>query len=257
MQSQAFELFADYFQFYLRDEGVDPEAPTDWEDVDVQRRLKVVASIVVVVCPIRNMTVPVEVQVHDAEPTYDANRWSHIAECSIDLPTGKLQVHECTGGPVAHFAVAPGSYRVRAFYGALDTLRGNDLEGDDHYLVVLWPGTPTEPRVLKQYRDEAARRGRCCREPAPPPPHRRQAAVDSPAAGGLCRSRRRELPERLSRVPRANLRRTRPSRRRGDGSVRRLEPFWSGVRALRGEVIDGAPPRWRNLDLVITSAVLP
>lgn len=150
MQRQAFELFADYFQFYLLDEGISPDAPTDWDDIDVERRLKV-APHVVVVCPIRNVIVPVEVQVHDVEPSFDTSRWSHIAECSIDLPTGKLQVHECTGDSVARFAVASGTYRVRAFYGALDTLREDCMEGDDHYLIVLWSGDPTEPKVIKQY----------------------------------------------------------------------------------------------------------
>ena len=150
MQQQAFKLFADYFQFYLWDEEISPDAPTEWDDEDIQRRLKV-APHVVVVCPIRNMTVPVEVQVHEAEPAYDASQWHHIAECSLDLPTGKLQIHECTGGSVGRFSVSPGTYRVRAFYGGLDTLRDDDLDGDDHYLVALWPGAPIELKVIKQY----------------------------------------------------------------------------------------------------------
>jgi hypothetical protein len=152
MQQESFRLFADYFQFYLMDEGVSPDAPTDWIDTDVARRLKAAPNIVVV-CPIRNMTVPVEVQIHQAEPPYDGSQWDHIAECSLDLPTGKLVVHECTGGPVGRFNLAPGTYRVRAFYGALDTLYNNDLDGDDHYLVVLWPGGPTDLRVIKEYKE--------------------------------------------------------------------------------------------------------
>jgi hypothetical protein len=74
MQQQTFKIFADYFQFYLWDEGIGPDAPTEWDDADVQRRIKV-APHVVVICPIRNMTVPVEVQVHDTEPPYDASQW--------------------------------------------------------------------------------------------------------------------------------------------------------------------------------------
>ena len=152
MQQQSFRLFADYFQFYLWDEGVGPDAPIEWDDADLQRRIKV-APHIVVVCPVRNMEVPVEIQVHDAEPPYDANRWHHIAECSLDLPSGKLQVHECTGGSVGRFTVLPGTYRVRAFYGALDTLRDDDLDGDDHYLVVLWPGPARPSRSLSNTHD--------------------------------------------------------------------------------------------------------
>lgn len=150
MQKQSFNLFADYFQFYLWDEGMEPLAPEEWTDLDVQRRL-LVAPNVVVVCPERNMTVPVEVQVHDAEPDINVSDWDHVVDCSLDLPTGKLQVHECTGGSVARFAVSPGTYRVRAFYGKLGTLRENGLAGDDHYLVAFWPGSRTELKVIKQY----------------------------------------------------------------------------------------------------------
>ncbi len=150
MQSQSFELFADYFQFYLWDEERSPEAPTDYSDEDVKRRLKT-GPHVVVVSPVRNMTVPVTVEVHDREPGFDAAAWDHIAECSLDIPSGKLQVHECTGGSVARFTVSPGVYRVRGFYGALDSLDESGLEGKDHYKVVLWPAPAGSLRVLKQW----------------------------------------------------------------------------------------------------------
>jgi len=150
MQQQSLTLFADYFQFYVQDEGINPDAPTEWNDADVERRLKA-APNVVVVCPVRNMTVPVTVQVFDKEPQYDPSQWHHIAECSLALPTGKLQIHECTGGSVGRFTVSPGNYGLRAFYGSLVSLRDNDLEGDDHYLVVLWPSPPIELKVLKQH----------------------------------------------------------------------------------------------------------
>jgi hypothetical protein len=53
------EVFADYHQFYVWDAGVGPSAPEDYTDDDVRRRVKV-APNVVVVQPVRNMTVPVE-----------------------------------------------------------------------------------------------------------------------------------------------------------------------------------------------------
>jgi hypothetical protein len=150
MQKQSFDLFADYHQFYLWDEKVSPDAPSDYTDDDVARRLKA-APHVVVVQPVRAMTVPVTVEVHDAEPAFDQGAWDHIAECSLDLPSGKLQVHECTGGSVARFSVSPGVYRVRAFFGKLSSLDEDHFEGDDHYTVVLWPAPASELRVLKQW----------------------------------------------------------------------------------------------------------
>ena len=90
MQKQSIELFADYFQFYLWDEEIAPEAPTDYTEADVARRLKT-APHVVVINPIRNMTVPVTVEIHDAEPLFDADAWDHIAECSLDCHLGSCR----------------------------------------------------------------------------------------------------------------------------------------------------------------------
>jgi hypothetical protein len=150
MQHESLQIFADYFQFYVCDGGINPDAPTDWDNTDVERRLKVVSHMIVV-CPVRNMMVPVEIQVHNAEPQYDANQWDHIVECSLALPTGNLQIQGCTSNSAECLRVSPGTYQVRVLYGALDTLRDNDLDGNDHYLVVLWPGVPTEIKVIKRY----------------------------------------------------------------------------------------------------------
>src|SRR5687767_13813969 len=91
------ELFADYFQFYVWDKGALPDAPTDWTEEDVVNRLKA-APHVVVVCPVRNMTVPVKLEVFASEPELRSDLWDHIAECSLELPSGQLELHECTGG---------------------------------------------------------------------------------------------------------------------------------------------------------------
>src|SRR2546426_461989 len=116
LQYKTFEVFADYHQFYLQDRGMKPGAPVDYTDEDVKRRIKT-GPHVLVIQPERNMSVAVEVEVHDSEPAYNINDWDHIAEASLHLPTGQLQAHECTGGPVANFRVEPGWYRVRSFHG--------------------------------------------------------------------------------------------------------------------------------------------
>ncbi len=54
-------IFADYHQFYIWDPATSgQQVPVDWSDHDVANRVKV-APGVVVVCPVRQMTVPVEV----------------------------------------------------------------------------------------------------------------------------------------------------------------------------------------------------
>jgi hypothetical protein len=147
-------IFADYFQFYLWDREMAPEAPTDYSDEDTKRRIKTGANVVVVQSA-RNMKVPVELEVLDAAPSDDLADWDHVAEASLELPSGKLQLHECTGGPIDDIDVAPGTYRVRAYYGRLDDLSANGLDGNDHYRIALWRAPLASIRVLKQHETAA------------------------------------------------------------------------------------------------------
>jgi hypothetical protein len=146
------EIFADYFQFYLWDANA-PHAPVEWTDRDVANRIKV-APNVVVICPARNMSVPVVWELHHQAPGYTLDDWDHVVECTLDCPSGHLAMEECTGGTAASMKVAPGTYRVRAYYGGLATLSADGLDGDDHYLVALWPAASAPLAVLKQWRDD-------------------------------------------------------------------------------------------------------
>jgi len=148
-----YEIFADYHQFYLIDGEKDPFALEDWTDEDVQKRIKA-EKYIVVIQPERNMPVPVELEVLDSAPQYDFQDWHHIAEASLDLPSGKLQIVECPTGDVIDEIVLPmNTYRVRAYYGNLDKLSFDGLEGDDHYKIVLWQAPFEGVRVIKQYED--------------------------------------------------------------------------------------------------------
>ena len=145
-----YEVFADYFQFYLWDREVAPDAPTDYSEEDTKRRIKAAPNIVVVQ-PARNMDVPVELEVLPSRPADDFSNWDHVAEASLELPSGKLQLHECTGGPIDDISLEPGTYRVRAYFGRLGELSADGLDGKDHYRIVLWRAPSAPVRVLKQY----------------------------------------------------------------------------------------------------------
>ena len=149
MQAHDIKVFADYHQIYLWDAGVNAQAPEEYTNEDVEREVKV-APHVVVIQPVRNTTVPVRVEVHESDPGWSQDEWEHAVECSLDIPTGHLQVHECTGSAKLDVEVPPGVYSVRALFAGLDTLSSSGLEGDDRYVVVLWPGEAHALRVLKQ-----------------------------------------------------------------------------------------------------------
>ena len=128
MMLHKFELFADYNQFYVWDAGTDPSAPTDYTDTDLRNRVKV-APNVVVIQPMRNMTVPVELDVCPSDPGVELSGWDHVAECSLELPTGRLQVHECAGGAILDLAVAPGRTASALTSAALASCRRTDSRG--------------------------------------------------------------------------------------------------------------------------------
>lgn len=146
-----YSIFADYNQFYLWDKRISPDAPDDYADSDIERKIKA-APNVVVIQPERNMEVPVELEITNAEPYLNLEGWDHVAEASLELPSGHLEVHECTGGPIDEIVLAPGIYRVHAYFGGLGELSEDRLEGNDHYRLVIWPAPFAPITVLKQYR---------------------------------------------------------------------------------------------------------
>jgi hypothetical protein len=146
-----YDIFADYHQFYLMDAEKSPNAPEVYTEEDVRRRIKA-ENHIVVIQPERNMSVPVDLEVIDSAPDDDFNDWQHVAEASLDLPSGKLRLEDCPNGDVIdEIILTPNSYRIRAYYGDLDKLSFDGLEGDDHYKIVIWQAPFKDVKVLKQY----------------------------------------------------------------------------------------------------------
>ena len=144
------EVFADYNQFYVWDAGKNPQAPEAWSEEDIANRTKV-AEHVLVVCPVRNMTVPFRLTLHLDEPAFDLSNYDHAVRASVALPTGQLQVHECTGGEVLAWKVTPGTYGALVLFAGLGTLSSDGFEGQDAYQVALWPSEPVPLQVLKRW----------------------------------------------------------------------------------------------------------
>lgn len=150
-QRHHFDLFADYHQFYLQDELVDGNLGDSWTQ-EATDRLLAITDGTVGVGTVRNMTVPVDVEVVDTEPQDSFDDWDQVNECSIDVKSGRLVIAGCTDyfPDAARIQVPPGTYRARIYYGKLASLSEDGLEGEDYYRVVLWPGDQAQPVVLKQ-----------------------------------------------------------------------------------------------------------
>ncbi len=143
-------IFADYHQFYVWDpKKSGRKALEDWSDQDVANRAKIAPSVVVI-CPVRNMTVPVEVGIWESEPHMIFDAWQHVVVAPL-ATDGMIEIHECTGGSHACFTVEPGDYTVRALYRGLDTLSEDGLDGKDFYEIQIWKSPCAKFQVIRQW----------------------------------------------------------------------------------------------------------
>ena len=152
LEKYNFDVFADYFSFYLQDEQAEyDESLIDFVVAQTIENLFAVTSGMIHIGTVRNMTVPFTVEIHDSEPKEDFTLWEQITECSIEIPSGMIVVMGNDYFPEApRLKLAPDTYRARIFYDGLNTLSEDGLNGDDKYKVVLWRGKAVEPQVLKR-----------------------------------------------------------------------------------------------------------
>ena len=151
IQKHHFELLADYHQVYLQDETSSAELADSWTVESLDRMLTAVPGAIGV-GTVRNMEVPLDVEVHDVEPTEEIDAWDQVNECSLEVKSGRIVVAGCSDyfPDAARIQVTPGVYRVWVFYGKLGSVSQDGLAGEDHYRVVLFPGTATDVIVHKQ-----------------------------------------------------------------------------------------------------------
>lgn len=156
MQRFEYRLFADYFQFYLQDDTAEGDLSNSWTKEAVDRLLAV-APGTIGVGTVRNMNVPVVVEITSGEPPSDLSAWDRVNECTIAVQSGRIVIAGCTDyfPDAARIELAPGSYRARIYYGSPNSLSADGLDGDDHYKVALWRAAPGPLRVLKQPNDQA------------------------------------------------------------------------------------------------------
>jgi hypothetical protein len=151
MRTFKFSLFADYFQFFIQDAAASGGVSQSWNAEAIARMLAI-APGTIGIRTVRNMHVPVSLEIHDQAPSDDFSEWDHVVECTLDARSGQAVIAGCTDylPDAAHIGLAPGHYCARVSYGALDAVSRDGLSGDDHYRVQLWLGPPISARVVKQ-----------------------------------------------------------------------------------------------------------
>jgi hypothetical protein len=136
------ELFADYFQFYIQDEKANGDLSEQWTEGAVEQLLAITDGTIGV-GTVRNMDVPVTIKIFDTEPTFLTdveNAIGQINECDIEIKSGKIVIAGCTDyfPDAKRIELKNGIYRARIYYGNLDKLSEDGLDGEDFYEVHLW-----------------------------------------------------------------------------------------------------------------------
>jgi hypothetical protein len=152
------KLFADYFQFYLQDESAKGDLSESWTPEAVDRLLAL-APGTIGIGTARNMEVPVVIEIADEPPDNTTNGWDQVNECTLEVSSGRIVVAGCSDyfPDAARIEVPPGAYRARIYYGNLNSLSGNGLDGDDHYRIVLWSAVPGPVEVIKRTKVDGRR----------------------------------------------------------------------------------------------------
>lgn len=153
VQVLEFMLFAEYFQFNIQDAETDDTLPVHWE-ADDQENMVLVGDRVVGVRTVREVDVPVSLELLDSKPDDEENidSFDHVIECSLLLESGKLIITATSEDvyEAQRLDVEAGTYGVRIYWSKLDEIDGEGFEGNDEYLIRMWHVTnDDEPPAFK------------------------------------------------------------------------------------------------------------
>ena len=145
------QLFADYHQVYLCDDA-HSRLPEEWTEDNLRQRINR-TDHALVISTARNTEVPLKVELHTSRPSPDLAAVDHAIEASLRVPSGKLIVAGLSdyGKTAIRVAVPAGDLRALVLSGGLSTLSADGLDGDDHYVVHLWPEKASGVVVLRQW----------------------------------------------------------------------------------------------------------
>lgn len=161
-EKQTMQLFPDYHNLYIQDKKFwsradAPDMMDDWNLSDESAEVTHVddskSKTMIGFHPYSDMhEVPVVVELKDNEPSDESSSWDHVVEASIEMHNDELEVSDgMPGNPSIIMKIAPGTYRARIHFGNLKEEGKDAEEGDDHYLIQIWPAPFAPISVLKQW----------------------------------------------------------------------------------------------------------
>jgi hypothetical protein len=147
-------LFAYYHQFYLADDIANLNLPTDYTNEALRARI-LMSEQGLVVFTVRNMDVRVRVELHGDEPRIEHEKADHVVMGSFRT-SGRIVIAGLSDWvpTAARASVPPGTLRAMVISTGLDTLSEDGLDGNDYYVVHLWPDEGIGITVLRQWESD-------------------------------------------------------------------------------------------------------
>lgn len=144
--TRTFNVFANYNQFFLLDDGVQPAYPEIILQSAMDQRFQTVPSLVAVYTA-ATANVSVSFSILEIAPIPNLEAWLHIVRCPIAAPSGRLALAGCTD-------YLPDCPRIEVPAGNCGVLicgRGFGEGEREEYFLQLWPGMVHSATVLKSY----------------------------------------------------------------------------------------------------------
>lgn len=159
MISAELELFADYYQIHVFDDGSVTDLGDAWTDEAVLDGLAAAADAIAVGTTV-NVNVTVTLEVLEAAPEDDSAEFDHVVEGSLQVSSGRLVVMGCTDyePEAARFGVAAGPVRVRVARSNLAEAERLDIDSDDDPATMerlrlqVWSAPLDDPVVTRRWK---------------------------------------------------------------------------------------------------------
>ena len=138
-----------YNQFYIYDKGSKGNTNSNsfWTNEAFNDRLAVEEGILGIGTECYG-NVKAELQILKIDDNEDLSFYDHIVEAGLEIKSGIIEVMDCPASKVElAVVVPPGFYRVRIYSSNLASIIDDD--GDDFYLIKIWPELNLQKNVLK------------------------------------------------------------------------------------------------------------
>jgi hypothetical protein len=148
MEKYPLHFSTEYYQFYILDSKT--KAQTDADDFwcpDADKRRLAIGEGLLGVTIGTYGNVKGELRILTQKPELDRSA-DHVVEVSMRLPSGLLEVRDCTGYEIQLTIPLPKTtYRLRISSHNLSSIE-NDA-GKDFYIVEIWKSRFAKPLILK------------------------------------------------------------------------------------------------------------